>query len=708
MINPDIKKAILAGVEAKALYLGNTLVWLRKVDIVLDTEEVTVEVATDDTKHQFVAKTFTTSPAGYEQNVSITVGGEPYVKDMLLPIGNYTVTYTLADSPNYFGDTKSYSLVVKKKEEEPVTIPVSIVVDTDPITVHYPYDADYYTYMVKDFVTNPTGYESNVVIKIGDETYTSGMRLVTGTYTVSYTLADGEGYTGDTKSYTLVVMQDEEPAPEPVPEGFEVDISALAGDNSTKMYWKGNGDRLNPPGPESAEDKAKDPNIYDWSWWRSIAEAQTSMHTKDCLQIEERSETTGGTAVPSLCVYIKNEPSSSSSGQQFNAKTCLVYSRKMFPRGRIDIRANMMEDVNQKNTIWALSTTMNRTLNRVVVDPLNHTFTAGPERTIKYSYEFDVVEYTPANAGEGTYGTNRAMWCWQQNKQSLLHGSTNPWARIEILKDSEGNPIRTSDDKLQGWVDTFFTNKGTEADIDPLPWLFLDEHGEPHCLSAGMWYPHATTGYWYLSHHYNICYDGNKVKGIYKNGSSNGCYYFLKSYVVEDAKGYPNIVRNTYNSGVDLANRIHTSDLHWIKYDPVNKTLTEGSGLDTGLHHYMAPGDIDEAGKINPHSIGLGRNVTGNIKGTDIVTGDWHTWSLEVTEDRVKYLCDDYAYVDKGHDNLTPLTPTEDYACGLVFSTVYPREIAAKGKEPVTDCMVVSRISFTPEDTSQGTIQTGE
>lgn len=682
MINPDIKKAILAGVEARALYFGNTLVWLRKVDIVLDTKEVIVEVATDDTKHQFVAKTFTTSPAGYERNVSIKVGGVPYVNGMLLSIGNYTVTYTLADDPYYFGDTKSYNIVVRKEGEEPVTIPVSIVVNADPVIVQYAYDADYYDYTVKSFVTDPTGYEENVIVKVNNEVYTDGMRLTEGTYTVSYTLADGEGYTGDTKTYTLTVTKEAAPSPEPLPEGFDVDIANF------DLYEPGNTNRLDPPGKEG--------EYHDWSWWNSISEFQTSMHTRECVTIENRSEVEGGTAVPSLCVYIKNE-SYTSSGKHFNAKTGFVYSDKMFPKGRIDIRANMMEDYNQKNSIWALSSEMQRSFTTIILNP-DGTFTAGPKRTLKYLYEMDVVEYTPADPEQDMYGPNRAFWAWQQNKQSILHGATDTWARVEELKDSKGKSILTPEGKRQGWVDTFFANKGPEDYIDPLPWLFIDEvDGEPHCLSNGLWYAVGNTGDWYLSFFYNIVYDGNKFKGHYKTGGVTKCSYFIKSYVVEDAQKNPEVVRNRQLEGLSEGCYINTGDLHWIKYDPDTRKFSEGVGLEAGLDYFLSMPNFHEETGIDPHQIGLGKNEKGPIKGTEVRVGDWHTWGIELTQNRVRYLCDGYAYVDRGFENLHPLPPTEDYALGLIFATSYPPAKAAGGKLPVTDCMVINGIHFTPE-----------
>jgi hypothetical protein len=114
---------------------------------------------------------------------------------MLVYPGTHIVKYS------YGNITSSYRIIVGVEEETPSVIPVSIIVNTDPIEGSYSSDADYYFYTVKEFITNPTGYESNVVIKVDNENYINGVQLTTGRHTVSYTLADGEGYTGDSKSY---------------------------------------------------------------------------------------------------------------------------------------------------------------------------------------------------------------------------------------------------------------------------------------------------------------------------------------------------------------------------------------------------------------------------------------------------------------------------------------------------------------------------
>lgn len=688
MINSEIIKAILAGVEAKALYLGNTLVWKGEVYINLDTTDIEATVATAETGYAFTAKTFTTNPTGFENKVHITVDQSDYTQGMLLHEGTHTVTYTLNDDTCYHGDSKSFNVVVTVEEVEPPVIPVAIIVDTDPVTVQYAHDADYYDYTVKSFVTNPTGYEEDVVVKVNNEVYTNGMRLTEGTYSVSYTLADGEGYTGDTKTYTLTVTKEAAPSPEPEPEpepeeSFDIDIANF------DLYLPGNGDRLDEPGT------SLDP--HEWSWWNNVSENETSHHTRECVKIENRSETSGGESIPSICVYIKPETITVGS-RTFPAKTCVVYSRKLFPKGRIDIRANMMEGEYLKNSIWALSSTMSRALPTVVVDPSTNKFTAGPGRTLNYLYEFDVVEYTPGNPVEGTYGTNRAMWTWQANRQSLLFTGAeditynNAWCRVYEDPNDPVNP----DNVRQGWQNNMLAPTGIDTDVDPLPWLFIGSDNNPHSLSNGLWYSYGTTGKWYLQHAYIVCFDGNKLKG-----HINGCYYFIKNYILDNGSGKPKVVRNaSRNNTVSSDCLIKSTDLRWIKYDPANKTITEGSGLD-GNDWFYAPLDISDSGGFNPHSIGTGKNIGGNIKGTDIIIGDWHTWSLEVTEDRVRYLCDDYAYIDQSHDNLYPLFPTGDFSCGLLLATNYPTDYYNAGYLPAADCMVINRIHFTPEDTSQ-------
>lgn len=474
-------------------------------------------------------------------------------------------------------------------------------------------------------------------------------------------------YLGNTLVWTRANV-----SPEPVPEGsFNIDIANF------DLYEPGNTDRLKAPGTTTEP--------HDWSWHNAYYSANGTHGYLDCVEIKNSSEEAGGTEVPSIYIYLKPKSEDDLSDPW---KSCLVYSKKMFPKGRIDIRAKMMNIQYGKSTLWATSSTMTRGLPSVVVDSETHEYTAGSDREIKYLYEFDVVEYTPSN--EGDYGTNRAMWTWQENAQSIL----SSWDNVDVE-----NP---TDDRTEwhGWQSNILTKKTSSqlSTADPLPWLFIGSDGKPHSLSAGFWYPDGNTGDWYLAYFYNICYDGNKVKG-----STNGCYYFLKSYVTATSNGSPKVLRDEDASNIVSSNcKINSSDLHWIKYDPVNNTITEGSGLDGNSYFQSLIGATDKSIIDTPHSIGTGTNVNGNLKNQDIYISDWHTWSLEVTDDGIKYICDDYTYIDQNHSTLYPLLPTEDYSCGLILSTIRPADYVVRNLLPPTEGghMIVSSISFTPQDPS--------
>lgn len=488
---------------------------------------------------------------------------------------------------------------------------------------------------------------------------------------------------------TLVWRKDE--------EGFYIDIANF------DLYEPGNEDRLHAPGT--------DDEPHEWSWHNAPYSANGSHGSRDCVEIKNSSETTGGEEKPSIYIYIKPE-TITVKNVEYPAKGCLVYSKKMFPNGRIDIRAKMMHGTYSKSTFWATSSTMNRLLTMAAVDS-NNVIIEGLSRTFKYLYEFDVVEYTPSNPSEGDYGTNRAMWTWQENKQSILYGSGdehgNEWCRVDIMKDSNNNPILTSEGLMQGWQNNMLAPTGLQSDIDPLPWLFLDENGEPHSLSPGYWQPKAATGDWYLIYHYMVCYDGNKLIGKSSNNTWNGCYYFIKNYVRGEVKvvnnveiQYPKVVRDTDPaSAVSSDCLVNSADLHWIKYNPTDKTLTEGSGLDGNAWFETQLTSTTVPIHQKPHAIGTNNNINGPLKDNDIYISDWHTWSLEVTTNGIKYLCDDYAYIDMTHDGLYPLLPTDDYACGLILSTIRPADYVKSGLMPTAGHMIVSSIHFTPEDTSQ-------
>ena len=92
-------------------------------------------------------------------------------------------------------------------EPEPEPISVSIVVDTQSVEETYEYGEEGYAFVPKEYSTDPVGYEEYVTVTVGESEYYEGMLLAEGTYNVTYTLEDGDGYVGDTASYTITVAE---------------------------------------------------------------------------------------------------------------------------------------------------------------------------------------------------------------------------------------------------------------------------------------------------------------------------------------------------------------------------------------------------------------------------------------------------------------------------------------------------------------------
>lgn len=123
----------------------------------------------------------------------------------------------------------------------------------------------------------------------------------------------------------------------------------------------------------------------------------------------------------------------------------LAYSRRMFRKGRLDVRANLSGDKAVKNSIWVTTSAM-----------------TDKATGLRYLYELDCVEYTPADTGKDN--TSRGMWMWQDNAQSVS-------------------------DKA-------------------LPYIFPDKG---YSLSGGCWW--WTGKAWTQGKQYNIYRNGNRLKG---------------------------------------------------------------------------------------------------------------------------------------------------------------------------------------------------
>ena len=338
--NPELE-----GKLAKKNYLIHTVqepVWYEtmvqpepvKVEIVVDDSQVEGIYPYDEGGYVVVPKSFSTSPEGYEQYVTVDVDGNVGYEGIHWVTGSYPVNYTLEDGDGYIGDKKSYTILITQEprpdvipdgwtnhqifsaedtvtgnsltfttlpysiqdgtgretlqifcdieskqgpalpwnktqiqdgentielpsemtsgayamtvryelwsnktgdllhaiwyyynfnyaQAAPEPVQVTIEVDTNEVAASYPYDGEGYSFTPKEFTTNPTGYEDHVVIDVDGNSQIEGMILTEGNHTVNYTLADGDGYVGDAKSYTIVVTK--EAAPEEldiIPDGW--------------------------------------------------------------------------------------------------------------------------------------------------------------------------------------------------------------------------------------------------------------------------------------------------------------------------------------------------------------------------------------------------------------------------------------------------------------------------------------------------------
>lgn len=139
--------------------------------------------------------------------------------------------------------------------------------------------------------------------------------------------------------------------------------------------------------PQSMDDRLAQPTENDWGVWNNDDDAvnkyvpSESVVENGILKVPVKAEIVNGEA----------------TGKYL---TGFVYSKKMFGKGRIDIRAKMLGANDKKSTIWCNTTTMTDS-----VTGLN------------YLYELDVVEYQP-NDGQGANNTSRGMWTWRNNQIS--------------------------------------------------------------------------------------------------------------------------------------------------------------------------------------------------------------------------------------------------------------------------------------------------
>jgi hypothetical protein len=135
-----------------------------------------------------------------------------------------------------------------------------------------------------------------------------------------------------------------------------------------------------------------------------------------------------------------------------NYVASFVYSKKMFSKGKLDIRAKFTAKDSVKCSLWCMTT------------PATESIT-----NLKYVHEYDIVEYMKKN--QGIYNTSRGMWTWQENAQSIVPA-------------------------------------------EKLPKIFVDPtDGKKHSYSYSSWDYDMSINKWIRYNNIRVIYDGNALKG---------------------------------------------------------------------------------------------------------------------------------------------------------------------------------------------------
>ena len=135
-----------------------------------------------------------------------------------------------------------------------------------------------------------------------------------------------------------------------------------------------------------------------------------------------------------------------------NYVASFVYSKKMFGKGKLDIRAKFTAKDSVKCSLWCMTTSGTDSLT-----------------DFKYVHEYDIVEYKKKN--QGLYNTSRGMWTWHEHDQSLI-------------------PAKK------------------------LPIIFVDPtDNKKHSYSYSSWYWNASKQKWVRDNNTRVVYDGNALKG---------------------------------------------------------------------------------------------------------------------------------------------------------------------------------------------------
>lgn len=99
-----------------------------------------------------------------------------------------------------------------------------------------------------------------------------------------------------------------------------------------------------------------------------------------------------------------------------NYVASFVYSKKMFGKGKLDIRAKFTAKDSVKCSLWCMTTTATESATN-----------------LKYVHEYDIVEYRKDK--QGLYNTSRGMWTWQANEQSREPSTRLPFSYTDLDTD---------------------------------------------------------------------------------------------------------------------------------------------------------------------------------------------------------------------------------------------------------------------------------
>lgn len=252
--------------------------------------------------------------------------------------------------------------------------------------------------------------------------------------------------------------EEDEPQPEPTPDA---DV----------IYF----DDFNDWNPEVTHTRLAEPS-KDWAVLNNISENKKSVLLPSNVQ-----------SVDGMLVLSVKKQTAKYGKEEKPFTSGLVYTKNMFTKGRIDVRANLCGDKTVKNSIWTTTSAM-----------------TDPKTGLKYLYEFDIIEYTPAHTGE--FNSSRGMWMWQENQQSVspdklpynypdegysLSGGSWYWTG-KAWKQSTTYPIYLNGNRLKGHPSGrmyYITNteRGKEIDSADLTWV-RDDGVQGKGLDGNQWF----------------------------------------------------------------------------------------------------------------------------------------------------------------------------------------------------------------------------